>query len=99
MRYFCRKTNCHWEINVKDDRIAGTYKYLCPKCETPQKKADMVNEAQMSRSQKAEVEKEALYHCSSCDHPAYSMEELNEFDNCGRCERCQEEYGMIDEEF
>ena len=96
MKYFCRK--CHCEINVKEDRIEGTYKYSCPSCETPQKKADMIDEAQIGRKQK-EVEREAIYHCSSCDNPAYTMEELNEFDNCGRCGECQEEYGMIDGEF
>lgn len=94
MKYFCRR--CGNEINLKEDRVEGKYLYVCSKCETPQKKKDMIDQAQKERTEKSNARAfEPIYHCDSCDEPIWTKEQLDSLDGVGRCERCQEEYGAI----
>lgn len=92
MKFYCRR--CGHEINLKEDRVQGRYLYICSCCETPQKKADMIDEAQKERANAKAFE--PIYHCDSCDRPIWTKEELDACDSCGRCEHCQEEYGEIE---
>lgn len=91
MKFYCRR--CGNQIDLKRDRIEGKYLYVCCNCETPQKKKDMITEAQLGRIDKKKFE--PIYHCDSCDAPIWTKEELDACDGVGRCERCQEEYGAI----
>lgn len=88
MNYFCRR--CGNQIDLKNDRVEGKYIYICYNCETPQKKKDMIDQAQKERA--AQKAFEPIYHCDSCDTPIWTHEQMDTLDNCGRCEKCQEEY-------
>lgn len=96
MKFYCRR--CGEEINLKEDRIEGKYVYVCSNCETPQKKKDMIDQAQKERTEKLDARAfEPIYHCDSCDRPIWTKEELDACDNVGRCGHCREEYGEIDD--
>lgn len=96
MKLFCAR--CGEELDLKQSRIEGSYKYVCYYCETIQKKAEMLTSEMVELELKKNPRRfEPIYHCSSCDYPIWTKEELDTCDGCGRCERCQEEYGDIDE--
>lgn len=93
MKYYCNA--CRTEMDLKRDRISGKYLYGCTCCNKHLKKADMITDKQLAqRAAKVEEQERADYHyCSSCD--AYVP--IDEMDNCGRCERCQEQYPFDEE--
>lgn len=94
MKFYCR--HCGNEINLKEDRVQGKYLYICCNCEAPQKKKDMIDQAQKERAEKANARAfEPIYHCDSCDAPIWTQEQLSECDSCGRCSKCQKEYGVL----
>ncbi len=96
MKYFCRR--CGNEISLEHDRVQGKYLYVCQNCETPQKKKDMIDQAQKERAEKSNARDfEPIYHCDSCDRPIWTMEQMDTLDSCGRCEICQERYPFEDD--